>query len=88
MAVRKPILALMHEESEIAKSISKYQFGKVWNKSNNNKLSELILEMLHDHSNLEKMGDNGFNTFLNLYDIEISVRKYNDLVNSIINKDD
>lgn len=88
MAARKPVLALMHEESEIAKAISKYQFGKIWNKTSKKKLSELILDMLHDQSILDKMADNGYNIFLDLYEIQISVKKYNNLVNTIISKDD
>ena len=65
--------------------IKKNGCGFVWNKDDNRKLSQLILDALEDTNGLWKMKENAYSTFLNYYDIEISVRKYNQLVNDVLN---
>jgi glycosyltransferase involved in cell wall biosynthesis len=88
MAAKQPILALVCNNSEIAKTIEKFKFGKVWNKSSQQNLSALILEMLDNNEDLKTMANNGYNAFINNFNIDISVKKYNGLLYSIINKYD
>jgi glycosyltransferase involved in cell wall biosynthesis len=84
MAAKQPILALMSNNAEIARTINKFNFGKVWNESSHVKLSSVILEMLSDKENLEFMATNGYDAFIDNFNIDISVKKYNDLVHSIL----
>ena len=85
MAAGVPIIGLMDSNSEISMMIKKNGCGFVWNKDDNRKLSQLILDALEDTNGLWKMKENAYSTFLNYYDIEISVRKYNQLVNDVLN---
>jgi glycosyltransferase involved in cell wall biosynthesis len=85
MAAGVPIIGLMDSRAEIAKTVEKYKCGIVWNNKMNRKLSSIIIEVLSDEERLGEMKENAYNAFLNNFDIEISVEKYNTVLNSINN---
>ena len=85
LASKVPIVGLMSEEAEISQMIKKYDCGIVWSKSNNERLSKVILELLLDEVRIKKMADNAYNLFLRKFEIEISVRKYNTVLSNLVN---
>jgi glycosyltransferase involved in cell wall biosynthesis len=83
LAAGVPILGMMDSNAEISKTIEKFNCGIVWNKDINIKLSRIILDMLSDEVKLFEMKKNAYQAFINNFDIEISVEKYNQVLNSI-----
>jgi glycosyltransferase involved in cell wall biosynthesis len=83
LAAKVPILAMMDSNSEIATTIEKFNCGYVWNKEKGIKLSSAILNLLSDNKMLEEMKINAYEAFINNFDIEISVDKYNEVLKSI-----
>jgi len=83
LAAKVPIIGIMDLNSEIAKTIDKYNCGIVWNKGMNIKLSSVIMNLLSDSNSLKEMKENAYRTFINNFDIEISVDKYNSVLKSI-----
>jgi glycosyltransferase involved in cell wall biosynthesis len=83
MAAGVPIIGIMDSDSEISKTIEKFNCGVVWNSKANYKLSNIIKETLSNRDNLNIMKTNAYNAFINNFDIEISVEKYNKVLNSI-----
>jgi colanic acid biosynthesis glycosyl transferase WcaI len=85
LAAGVPIISMMDKNAEISKTVEKFNCGIVWNNEINRKLSDVIIEAISDEKSLEKMKENAYNAFLNNFDIEISVEKYNKVLNSINN---
>lgn len=83
LAAKVPIIGIMDLNSEISKTIEKYNCGIVWNKEMNVRLSSVIMELLSDPNIFKEMKENAYNAFINNFDIEISVEKYNNLLKSI-----
>lgn len=84
LASKVPVLGMMSEDAEISQMIEKYNCGIVWNKEMDVKLSDLILNLLSDEDKLNKMKENAYNAFINNFQIEISVEKYNNVLKSIL----
>ncbi len=83
LAAGVPIVGMMDSNSEISKTIEKFNCGIVWNKEMNIKLSKIILDMLSNEVKLLEMKKNAYQAFINNFEIEISVDKYNQVLNSI-----
>ena len=83
LAAGVPILAIMDSDAEISKTIERYNCGFVWNKQMKVKLSNVILNLLSDDDKLNEMKENAFEAFINNFDIEISVEKYNRVLKSL-----
>lgn len=84
LASKVPIIGMMSSDAEISKMIEKQNCGIVWNKQKDIKLSNLILNLLSDENKLNVMRENAYNTFINNFEIEISVEKYNNVLKSIL----
>lgn len=85
LAAKVPIIGMMDDNAEISKMIEKYQCGVVWNKSKNIKLSSLIYDLISNNDLLNKMSENAYFTFLNNFNIDTSVKKYNNALKSVLN---
>jgi glycosyltransferase involved in cell wall biosynthesis len=83
LAARVPIIGIMDSNSEISKTIERFNCGIVWNKSMKIKLSSFILKTLSDEFKLNEMKENAYKAFINNFDIEISVEKYNKVLKSL-----
>jgi len=83
LAAKVPIIAIMDSNAEISRMIEKFECGIVWNKGSNDKLSSIILNLLSDDNKLSVMKENAYKAFINNFDIEISVEKYNNVLKSI-----
>ncbi len=84
MAAKVPIIGLLDSQSEIAKMLKKHNCGLIWEDGSTQTLSELIIQMLNNESELNNMAQNAYNVFLQNYDISISASKYNSLIKSIL----
>jgi glycosyltransferase involved in cell wall biosynthesis len=84
LASKVPILGMMSSNAEISQMIEKHNCGIVWNKQMDIKLSNLILNLLSDENKLNEMRENAYNTFINNFEIKISVEKYNNVLKSIL----
>jgi glycosyltransferase involved in cell wall biosynthesis len=85
LAAKVPIIGMMDNNAEISKMIEEFQCGVVWNSSKNIKLSSLILDIISNDDLLNKMNENAYNAFINNFNIDISVKKYNNVLKSILN---
>lgn len=85
LAAKVPIIGMMDDNAEISKMIEEYQCGVVWNKSKNIKLSSLIYDLISNNDLLNKMSENAYFTFLNNFNIDTSVKKYNNALKSVLN---
>jgi glycosyltransferase involved in cell wall biosynthesis len=83
LAAKVPIIAIMDSNAEISRMIEIFECGIVWNKRSNVKLSSIILNLLSDDNKLSVMKENAYKAFINNFDIEISVEKYNNVLKSI-----
>lgn len=83
LAAKVPIVGLMDFDSEISKTIFKFKCGVVWNKDCGISLSSLIKQLLSDPKKIQEMRENAYDAFLNNFDIEKSVHKYNRILKSI-----
>lgn len=84
LASKVPILGMMSNDAEISQMIKKHNCGIVWNRQMDIKLSNLILNLLSDDNKLNEMKENAYNAFINNFEIEISVKKYNNVLKSIL----
>jgi glycosyltransferase involved in cell wall biosynthesis len=84
LASKVPILGMMSDDSEISQMIERYNCGIVWNSGKNVKLSSLIVDLLTHDERLNIMKENAYTLFLENFEIEISVKKYNNLLRSIL----
>jgi len=85
LAAKVPIIGMMDNNAEISKMIEEFQCGVVWNSSKNIKLSSLIIDIISNDNLLNKMNENAYNAFINNFNIDISVKKYNNVLKSILN---
>lgn len=83
IAAKVPIIAIMDSNAEISRMIEKFKCGIVWNKRSNVKLSSIILNLLSDENKLSVMKENAYEAFINNFDIDISVEKYNNVLKSL-----
>lgn len=83
LAAKVPIIGIMDSKAEISRMIEKFECGIVWNKESNVKLSSIILNLLSDENKLGVMKENAYEAFINNFDIEISVEKYNNVLKSL-----
>ena len=83
LAAKVPIIGIMDSKAEISKMIEKFDCGIVWNKGSNVKLSSVILNLLSDEKKLNIMKENAYQAFINNFDIEISVEKYNNVLKTL-----
>lgn len=83
LAAKVPIIAIMDSNAEISRMIEKFECGIVWNKESNVKLSSIILNLLSDENKLSGMKENAYEAFINNFEIEISVEKYNNVLKSL-----
>ena len=83
LAAKVPIIGIMDSNSEISKTIERFNCGIVWNKNMKIKLSSVILKTLSDEYKLNEMKENAYKAFINNFDIEISVEKYNKVLKSL-----
>lgn len=85
LAAKVPIIGMMDDNAEISKMIEEYQCGVVWNRTKSIKLSSLIYDLISNNDLLNKMSENAYFTFLNNFNIDTSVKKYNNALKSILN---
>lgn len=85
LAAKVPIIGMMDSNSEISRTIERFNCGIVWNKNSNTSLSNLILDVLNNESRISEMSNNALQAFLNNFEITISVEKYNKVLKSILN---
>lgn len=85
LAAKVPIIGMMDDNAEISKMIEEYQCGVVWNRTKSIKLSSLIYDLISNNDLLNKMSENAYITFLNNFNIDTSVKKYNNALKSILN---
>jgi glycosyltransferase involved in cell wall biosynthesis len=83
LAAKVPIIAIMDSNAEISRMIEKFECGIVWNKGSTVKLSSIILNLLSDENKLSVIKENAYEAFINNFDIEISVEKYNNVLKSL-----
>lgn len=83
LAAKVPIIGIMDSKAEISRMIEKFKCGIVWNKSKEIKLSSIILTLLSDEIQLNEMKENAYKAFINNFEIEISVEKYNNVLKSL-----
>ena len=83
LAAKVPIIGIMDSNSEISKTIERFNCGIVWNKNMKIKLSTVILKTLSDENMLNEMKENAYKAFINNFDIEISVEKYDKILKTI-----
>ena len=86
MAAKVPIIAMMDDDAAISEIVIKYECGIVWNSRSKVGLASVILGMVHDESRLAKMGQNGYDAFLNNFNINTAVNKYNNVVRKVLVK--
>ena len=84
LAAKVPIIGMMDDNAEISKMIEEFQCGVVWNSGKNIKLSLLIMKLIYNEDSLNKMKLNAYNAFINNFDIDIAVKKYNSVLKSIL----
>lgn len=83
MASKSPIIGLLREDSEIADTIRQYDCGVLYSKNNHQSLSDFLLELLKNKERIQQMGENGYKAFLQHFDLQISVGKYQELIESM-----
>ena len=82
MAVGSPIIGLVDNHSEIGKTITRYNCGKIWGANNDKGLAQLLTETLEDEQSLINMRENSLKGFCKNFDLSISSSKYLDLINN------
>lgn len=83
LAAKVPLVGILDSTSEIAMMIKKHDCGVVWNEATNERLSSILLRLLSDKELLDKMKENSYKTFIQHFDIDISVCKYHNLIESL-----
>lgn len=83
LASGRPILAFCSEDSELARIINDAECGYSVTHKDPRKITEIILTLKNDTKLQEKLGRNSRNYFLEHYDINKSVAKYENVLKSV-----
>ncbi|MEV5112726.1 glycosyltransferase family 4 protein [Peribacillus frigoritolerans] len=86
LAVGKPVIAIMSNETDIAKSLIKYNAGGNVKQGDFEGLEVLIQKYMDNPELLQLMGLNAKQLFLNLYERKICTELYYNMLSKIINK--
>lgn len=84
MSIGRPLIAIMDEETDIAKDINRHDLGCVLKSGDIKKFSDYIMYLLNNKQEIAEIGKRVRHVFNNNYTREISTTKYYEVVKEII----
>ncbi len=87
MMAGKPVLAILGENSDIAKELRQYDAGYAMNVGDSNSLVSAIIELRSNQDKREYMGQNSRRLFLEKYTTQKSTEKYVELMRKLLEED-
>lgn len=84
LAAGRTLLAIMSQNTDIARMLKEYCAGFTFDQGDINGFSKTILYLNNNRDENNKIGENARNAFLNLYERQICTKKYTKLVTQIL----
>ena len=84
MSIGKPLIAIMSEDTDIAKDIQFHNLGCVLQQGDVETFAEYVLYLLNNRSEVEKIGEKVRKVFSENYTRELSVAKYYKVITEVI----